>query len=375
MKSEIHDYNSIVIVGAGISGCVIAELFANVLGKKVLIIDKRDHIGGNCYDYINDIGILVPKYGPHFFHTNNEEVWEYVNQFSDWIPYEHRVLSLVDEKLVPVPVNITTVNKIFGLDLKTEGEMKEWLADNIKKIKDPKNSEESALARVGNVLYEKMFKNYTKKQWDVWPSDLDAEVMNRIPVRTNFDDRYFTDKYQVMPKDGYTKLFERMLNNKNIEVRLDTDWDTIKDHIQFEKLFFTGPIDQFFQYKFGGKLQYRSLRFEFENYDKEYYQKATTINFPSYDVPYTRITEPKRATGQKSPKTTIIREYSTWEGEPYYPVPTKENKDLYIKYQEEVEKAEGRGIYFAGRLANYKYFNMDQAFKNAFDLFNKIEKI
>lgn len=371
-KSKVQSYD-VVVVGAGISGCVIAERCANILDQRVLIIEKRDHIGGNCYDFLNEGGVLVPKYGPHFFHTNDEKVWSYVNQFSDWTPYEHRVLSSVDGELVPIPVNITTVNRIFGLDMKTEPEMREWLAQNVLKIENPKNSEESALARVGRILYEKMFKNYTKKQWDMWPADLDAEVMNRIPVRTNFDDRYFSDIHQAMPKDGYTKMFERMLGNENIEVRLATDWEEAKRSVSnFKTLFFTGPIDQFFQYKFNGKLQYRSLRFEFETLNVDYFQKTAQTNYPSLEVPYTRITEPKHATGQKIGKTTIIKEYSTWEGEPYYPVPTEQNKKVYAGYQKEAEKLESQGIYFVGRLANYKYFNMDQAFGNALNLFNKI---
>ncbi|MCL4399804.1 UDP-galactopyranose mutase [Patescibacteria group bacterium] len=371
MKNEFD----IVIVGAGISGSTLAERFASVFRKRVLLIEKRNHIGGNCYDFLNEAGVLVPKYGPHFFHTNDEKVWNYVNSFSDWIPYEHRVLSSVDEKLVPVPVNITTVNELLGINLGTENEMEVWLSKNVERFDNPKNSEESALARIGEYLYEKMFKNYTKKQWDMWPSELDPEVMDRIPVRKNFDDRYFTDKYQAMPKDGYTKLFERMINNKNIEVRLNSDWDDVKNHpIVYEKLFFTGPIDQFFHYKFGEKLQYRSLRFEFETLDMEYFQRTAQINYPSLDVPYTRITEPKHATGQKCSKTTIIKEYSTWTGEPYYPVPTSRNKELYLKYKKEAESLEREGIYFVGRLANYKYFNMDQAFRNALDLFERINQ-
>jgi len=366
----------VMIVGAGISGCAVAERYANLLNKKVLIIEKRDHIGGNCYDYINEIGILIPKYGPHFFHTNDTDVWNYVSQFTEWREYEHRVLSFVDSKLVPVPVNIKTVNDLFDLNMKTGKEMVEWLDLNSTKIENPKNSEEAAMSKVGKILYEKLFKFYTKKQWDMWPAELDAEVMNRIPVRISFDDRYFSDKYQAMPKEGYTKLFEKMLNNKNIEVRLNTDYGEVKDSIEvFKKIFFTGPIDGFFGYNLGEKLQYRSLRFEFETIDREYYQSQTTINYPSLNVPYTRITEPKYSTGQKSSRTTIIKEYPTWEGEPYYPVPSKRNQDLYKEYQKEAEKLESKGIYFVGRLANYKYFNMDQAFKNALDLFNKIENI
>jgi UDP-galactopyranose mutase len=365
--------SKILIVGAGISGSTLAERYASI-GKKVLVIDKREHIGGNCYDYHDSAGLLVPKYGPHFFHTNSDKVWNYVSKFTEWHPYEHRVLSNIDNKtLVPVPVNITTVNKIFNLDLKTEQEMIKWLSENTEKIDNPKNSEESALRRVGKTLYELMFKHYTKKQWDMYPSELDASVMDRIPVRTNFDDRYFTDKYQGMPKEGYTNIFEKMLSHPNIEIKLNTDFEEYREDMhKFEKVFFTGRIDTFFGNMFGENLQYRSLNFEFKTIDQEFFQTKAQINYPNTEV-FTRITEPKHATGQKHSKTTIIYETSTWEGEPYYPVPNEKNKELYQKYKHEAEKLEEKGIYFVGRLAEYKYFNMDQAFLNAIELFERLE--
>lgn len=362
----------ILVIGAGISGATLAERYASQ-GKRVLVIEKRDHIGGNCYDYLDENGILVSKYGAHLFHTNYEDVWEYVNRFSEWYPYEHRVLSYVDGKLVPVPVNMDTVNTLFGITIRTEEEMKKWLEDNTEKIENPKNSEESALRRVGRVLYEKMFKNYTKKQWDMCPDELEASVMDRIPVRANHDDRYFGDIHQALPKNGYTKMFENMFNHPGITVKLDTDYESIKKSLDgYEKLFFTGPIDQFFEYKFGEKLQYRSIRFDFEMHDKEFYQSNSVINYPSEEYLFTRIIEYKYFTGQKHPKTTIAKEYSTWEGEPYYPVPSERNQRLYEKYQEEARKLETQGVYFVGRLANYKYFNMDQAFKNALDLYKNL---
>jgi UDP-galactopyranose mutase len=362
----------IIVVGAGISGVTIAERCANVLKKKVLVIEKRDHVGGNCYDYFNEAGVLVPKYGPHFFHTNFSDIWEYVSQFTNWHPYEHRVLSKVGESLVPIPVNIETVNKVFDINISSEHEMVEWLERNVEKIENPKNSEESALGRVGKILYEKMFKNYTKKQWDLWPHELDASVMDRIPVRTNFDDRYFTDKYQGMPSKGYTKLFERMLANPNIDVRLGSDYFEIEKDIQgYDKLFFTGKVDDFLKEKISARLQYRSLNLKYKTLDTEYFQERAQINYPNENE-YTRITEPKHATGQINKKTTIIMEYPTWDDEPYYPVPTPRNQELYDKFFQEAQKLEEKGIYFVGRLANYKYFNMDQAFKNALDLFYKI---
>jgi UDP-galactopyranose mutase len=362
----------IIIVGAGISGATLAERYAREEKKKVLVLEKRDHIGGNCYDFIDNAGILVSKYGAHLFHTNYEDVWQYVNTFSDWTPYEHKVLSYVNGKYVPVPVNIDTVNILFGTHITSSKEMEEWLSENTEKIDAPQNSEESALNRVGKELYELMFKNYTKKQWDMWPAELEASVMDRIPVRTSFDNRYFSDKYQALPSKGYTEMFKSILSHPNITVKLHADYFAMKDQIgTYEKMFFTGPIDSFFQNKYEA-LQYRSLRFEFETHDKEYYQQNSVVNYPN-DNPYTRIVEYKYFGNQKSKKTTISKEYSTWEGEPYYPVPSVRNRELYKKYQGEAEKLEKKGIYFVGRLANYKYFNMDQAFKNALDLFHQLE--
>ncbi len=359
----------IVVIGSGISGATIAERYAKVLNKKVLVIEKRDHIGGNCYDFYDKAGILVSKYGAHLFHTNDEYVWKYLQIFSTWRPYVHTVLSSVDGILVPVPVNITTVNLLFGLHIQKELEMREWLTTQIIPIKHPANSEESALSRVGKALYEKLFKNYTIKQWDTSPRLLDASILDRIPVRTNFDPRYFSDKYQAMPSLGYTKIFEKMLSHPNITVQLNTDYFNIKDSLKnFEKLFFTGPIDLYFQNKSSKKLKYRSLRFEFETFDFPYFQTNSVVNYPN-DNEFTRIVEYKHMYGQKHPKTTISREYPAWEGEPYYPVLSKENLDLYEFYKAKAILEEEKGVHFVGRLANYKYFNMDQAFANALDLF------
>ena len=318
---------------------------------------------------------MVPQYGPHFFHTNDDDVWKYVNTFSKWKNYEHKVLSNTGDKLVPVPVNIKTVNEIFNLNIKKEDEMIIWLNNNTEKIENPKNSEESSLKRVGKDLYNILFKEYTKKQWDMWPKELDPEIMNRIPVRTNFDDRYFTDKYQAVPQKGYDLLFKKMANSKNIKILLNTEWDEVKNKVNaYEKLFFTGQIDLFFSKNKNNKLQYRSLKFKHKTIDTKQNQSVAQVNYPSLKIPYTRITEPKHATGQKSNKTTIIYEYPTWEGEPYYPVLNKKNINLYDKYKKMAEKLEKNGIYFVGRLANYKYFNMDQAFSNALNLFNRLEK-
>jgi UDP-galactopyranose mutase len=362
----------IVIVGAGISGLTIAERYAT-LGKNILVVEAREHIGGNCYDFINEVGLLVAKYGPHYFHTNYEDVWEYIKHFSDWKPFEARVVTNIDGKKISIPINIKTINQYFGTSISNEEEMKLWLSENTIPVEFPKNAEEAAVSRVGSVLYEKIFKEYTIKQWDKDPKELAPEVTNRIPVRTNADDRYFTDIYQAIPNHGYTKLFEKMAESKNITIILNTAWEDIQDKIKYkEKLFFTGRIDTYFAKKYG-PLEYRSLRFEFETLPQEYFQEFIQENYPSLSIPFTRIVEYKHMTGQKHPQTTISREYPTWEGEPYYPVPSDKNKEIYKKYQEEAEKLEKENIYFVGRLANYKYFNMDQAFKNALDLFNRLE--
>ena len=365
----------IVIIGAGISGAVLAERYASI-GKKVVVIEKRAHIAGNCFDYIDENGILVSKYGAHLFHTNEEDVWNYVNRFSKWYKWEHKVLAKVDGQLVPIPVNITTVNKVFGLALQTEADMKEWMYKNCLHIEDPKNGQEAALARVGSVLYEKMFKHYTKKQWDKYPEELDASVLNRIPIRTNNDDRYFSDKYQALPSGGYTKLFKRILTHPNIEVLLNTDYFDIKDTITgYDKLFYTGPIDRFFEFKYSlkDKLEYRSINFVSETIDTEYFQENSVINYPGTEVDFTRIIEYKHFGNQVSAKTTIVKEFTVAEGEPYYPVPNEKNRLIYEKYKRDAEQL--TDIYFVGRLANYKYFNMDQAFKNALDLFYSLEHV
>jgi UDP-galactopyranose mutase len=364
----------VIIVGAGISGATLAERYANEQGAQVIVIEKRDHIGGNCYDFYNEAGILVSKYGAHLFHTNDKDVWQYVGRFSGWYPYEHKVLSQVGDKLVPVPVNMTTVNKLFNLSMVNEDEMLSWLEKEQVPIDTPQNSEESALSRVGPRLYELMFKHYTKKQWDLWPAELNESVMNRIPVRSNSDSRYFTDAHQALPCEGYAALFKNMLSHPNIEVRLSTDYFDVKDSLgDYDQLFYTGPIDQFFEHRYSQEqtLQYRSINFVFETHDVEFYQQNSVINYPGSEVDYTRIVEYKHFTRQEHPMTTISKEFSTWDGEPYYPVPTEINQRLYQQYQQEIERLEN--THFVGRLANYKYFNMDQAFKNALDLYARLE--
>ncbi len=367
-----HD---VVVVGAGFSGATLAERFATVLGKKVLVLEKRDHIGGNCYDYLNEEGVLVARYGAHIFHTVDERVWRYVNGFSGFITYVHKVLSCVQGSLVPVPVNITTVNALFGLSLSTPEQMREWLAANVVVKKEIRNSQDAALARVGPRLYELMFRNYTRKQWDRSPADLDRSVLDRIPVRENFDDRYFTDSWQGMPEKGYTELFRRMLDHPLITVECGTNYFDVRERIGAPRaLFFSGKMDEFFRYQEGERLEYRSLRFEFETLPQELFQKAPVVNYPGEEHGFTRIVEFKQMTGQKIPCTTIAREYPTWNGEPYYPVPSLRNQDLYARYQRKAAMLEKDKVYFVGRLANYRYFNMDQAIGNALSLFERVTR-
>ncbi|MDB5229097.1 MAG: glf [Bacteroidota bacterium] len=363
----------IVIVGAGISGAVLAERYASI-GRSVLVLEKRGHIAGNCYDYIDENGILVSKYGAHLFHTNDEEVWRYVNRFAKWYDWEHKVLAKVDGELVPVPVNITTVNKLLGLNISSEEEMKAWLEMNRLHIENPKNGEEAALSKVGPYLYEKIFKHYTKKQWDKYPDELASSVLDRIPVRTNYDDRYFSDKYQALPVGGYTLLFRRLLSHPNITVKLNTDFFDMRKYIHgYDKLFYTGPIDRFFDFKYNekDKLEYRSINFVSETVDAEYFQENSVVNYPGREVDFTRIIEYKHFGNQVSDKTTIVKEYTVDEGEPYYPVPNEKNMKIYEMYRKEAEKLSD--VHFVGRLANYKYFNMDQAFKNSLEVFRKLQ--
>lgn len=360
---------NILVVGSGLSGATIARKFAEA-GSVVKVIDKRNHIGGNVYDYKDtDTGIIVNKYGAHIFHTNDDEVWQFVNKYSKWRPYEHRVLSYVNNKFVPVPVNIQTVNEIFELDIQTEQEMNNWL-DGVQYKGAITNSEEAAKARVGDELYELMFENYTQKQWAKHPTELEPSVLERIPVRSNNDDRYFNDTYEALPENGYTEFVNNLLNHKNITIKLNTEYNNnLSDRADIT--IFTGKIDNYFKEKYG-ELEYRSLYFEYEIVPVEDYQPRAVVNYPSLDYKYTRIIDYKKFYNISSKYSLIVKEYSTDKGESYYPVPTPRNRDLYKKYQQEAERLEKTGIYFIGRLAEYKYYNMDQAIKSALKLYNKL---
>ena len=356
-----------LIVGAGFAGSVLAERLATQANKKVLIIDKRDHIGGNAYDYYNADGILIHKYGPHIFHTNSKDVFEYLGKFTPWRPYEHKVLGSVDGQLVPIPINLNTINQLYGLNL-CSAQVEDFFAERAEQVQRIRTSEDVVVSKVGRELYEKFFRGYTRKMWDLDPSELDASVTARVPTRTNRDDRYFTDTYQAMPLYGYTVMFQNMLAHKNIKVMLNTDYKEISDIIPFKNLIFTGPVDEYFDYCYG-KLPYRSLEFKFETIDREVFQPTGTVNYPNEQL-YTRITDFKYLTGQVHPKTAIVYEYPKAEGDPYYPVPRPENAELYKKYQQLAATA--KNTYFVGRLATYKYYNMDQVVAQALTTFKKI---
>jgi UDP-galactopyranose mutase len=356
-----------LIVGAGFAGSVLAERLASQAGKKVLILDKRDHIGGNAYDYYNEDGILIHKYGPHIFHTNSKDVFEYLSEFTPWRPYEHKVLASVDGQLVPIPINLNTINQLYGLSLNSS-QVEEFFASKAEAVKQVRTSEDVVVSKVGRELYEKFFKGYTKKQWDLDPSELDASVTARVPTRTNRDDRYFTDTYQAMPLHGYTVMFQKMLSHPNIKVMLNTDYKEVIDMIPHKHLIYTGPIDSYFDYCYG-KLPYRSLEFKFETINKEYFQPTGTVNYPNEQL-YTRITDFKYLTGQNHPQTAIVYEYPRAEGDPYYPVPRPENAEIYKKYQQLASTM--TNTYFVGRLATYKYYNMDQVVAQALTTFKKI---
>lgn len=356
-----------LIIGAGFAGSVLAERLATQANAKVLIVDRRNHIGGNAYDFYNDAGILVHKYGPHIFHTNSEKVFEYLSRFTQWRPYEHRVLTSVDGQLVPMPINADTLNKLYGLNLTCQ-QVEEYLASVAEPCDKIKTSEDVVVSRIGRDLYEKFFRNYTRKQWDLDPSELDASVTSRVPVRTTRDDRYFTDKFQAMPLHGYTRMFEKMLDHPNIRIMLNTDYADLKDEVSFRQLIFTGPVDEYFDYCYG-RLPYRSLHFEHQTCDRAQYQSAAVVNYPN-EHPYTRITEFKYLTGQEHSKTSIVYEYPRSEGDPYYPIPQPQNAELYRKYKAMADMLPD--VHFAGRLGTYKYYNMDQVVAQALTLAEKL---
>jgi UDP-galactopyranose mutase len=358
-----------LIVGAGFAGSVLAERLASQRDERVLLIDRRPHIGGNAYDRYDDAGVLIHQYGPHIFHTNSEAVFEHLSQFTRWRPYEHRVLANVDGMLVPIPINLDTVNRLYGLSLNSD-QLAEWFASRAEHCEEIKTSEDVVVSTVGRELYEKFFRGYTKKQWGVEPSQLDKSVTARVPTRLNHDDRYFGDEYQFMPLHGYTRMFERMLDHPNINVMLQTDFEELRNEVFYRRLIFTGPIDEYFNFRFG-KLPYRSLRFEHVTLDKRQHQPVAVVNYPQTEA-YTRVTEYKHLTGQEHPKTSLTYEFPSDAGDPYYPVPRAENAEIYKRY-EKLAIAQ-RNVWFVGRLATYRYYNMDQVVGQALATFRRINK-
>lgn len=363
----------ILIVGAGPVGCIIAERCAKLLNWKVLLIDKRDHIAGNCYDEIHQAGVLVHKYGPHYFRTNNDDLLNYLSDFTDWIDGNYIVKSSVNGELYPFPINLLTLSQFFGEELDADGAQKK-LESVREKIDDPKNSEEFVLSRVGRDMYESFYLGYTLKQWDKHPKDLNKSVCGRIPVRLNKDTRYVDHKHQVTPAKGFTELFKNMINHPNIEVRLSTDFNSIKNSIKPNKAtVYGGPVDEYFDCSLG-KLAWRSLEFDFVEYKQEFKQPCVQINYPN-DHGYTRSVEIKHVTQQKCDNTVISYEYPRAEGDPYYPIPAEENQVLYAKYKELADKEQAENnVYFCGRLATYRYINMDEVMEKALETFEEIKE-
>jgi UDP-galactopyranose mutase len=365
-RTRPFDY---LIAGAGFSGAVLAERLAAGSGKRVLLIDRRPHIGGNAYDHADAAGILVHRYGPHIFHTNSREIMDYLSRFTDWRPYEHRVLASVDGKLVPMPINRTTLNLLYGANLQSDEQAEAFLAARAEPVSVIRTSADVVISAVGRELYETFFQGYTRKQWGLDPSELDKSVTARVPTRFNTDDRYFTDAFQAMPAQGYTKMFEAMLDHPNIQVMTGVEFDDVQREAVYDKLIYTGPIDEYFDHRFG-VLPYRSLTFRHETLDQAQFQSVATVNYPAEATPYTRITEFKHLTGQSHPKTSVVYEYPSAEGDPYYPVPRPENQALFKRY--EALGQQTPDVIFAGRLATYRYYNMDQVVGQALSIYRRL---
>ncbi|MBV8911509.1 MAG: UDP-galactopyranose mutase [Acetobacteraceae bacterium] len=356
-----------LVVGAGFAGAVLAERLAAGSGRRVLVVDRRPHIGGNAYDCLDDAGVLIHPYGPHIFHTNSQTVLDYLSRFTEWRPYEHRVLARVKGMLLPIPINRHTVNKFFGINL-SQDEVEAFLRSKAEPRNPVRTSADVVLGAVGRELYEAFFQGYTRKQWGLDPSELDKSVTARVPTRTNDEDRYFTDRFQCMPRDGYTKMFRAMLDHPNITVATSTEYTDIQSET-YDHLIFTGPVDEYFDYRYG-KLPYRSLNFHHETHDQAQYQQVAVVNYPSPDVPYTRITEFKHLTGQAHARTSICYEYPSAVGDPYYPVPREENARVYQRYKTLADATPN--VTFVGRLATYKYYNMDQVVGQALAAYERL---
>jgi UDP-galactopyranose mutase len=361
-----------LVVGAGFAGAVMAERLASQCGQRVLVVDQRDHIAGTAYDYVDPHGVLVHAYGPHIFHTQSLRVVDYLSQFTDWRPYEHRVIAQLGQRLMPLPISRTTVNMFFGLELSSDEEVEELFAQKAEPIAHARTSEEAVVSRIGRELYEAFFRGYTRKQWQHDPSELRASVCGRVAIRSNTDDRYFSDRHQQMPADGYAAMIARILDHPGIEVRTGVSFESVRSAVRYGHLVYTGRIDSFFDYEYG-RLPFRSLAFEMRNQptpDGGLVQPVATINFPSEDVPWTRITEYRHLTGQVHDSSTLAVEYPCGDGDPYYPMPTDDARFLYRRYE---ALASGLAdVTFVGRLARYQYLNMDQVVGQALSSFARL---
>lgn len=361
----------ILIAGAGPVGCVIAERCASQLGWKVLLIDKRNHIAGNCFDRFHESGVMIHQYGPHYFRTHHQWLVDYLSQYTDWVEGNYFVTSFTNNQYYPFPINLLTLAQFFGKEKLNEEEAKALLEEKREKISFPKNSEEFVLSRVGKEMYEAFYLGYTIKQWAMHPRDLSPSVCGRIPIRFNNDCRYVDHPFQLTPKDGFTAMFTKMTSHPLIDIELEKDFDTINKS-DFPLIVYTGPIDEYFHFS-KGKLGWRSLEFDFQVKEKEFVQQNVQINFPN-EHDYTRTVEIKHVTKQKHPHTVISYEYPKAEGDPYYPIPTEENNELYLQYKEMAEKeCAENNVYFCGRLAEYKYFNTDEVIENAFRTFELLK--
>jgi UDP-galactopyranose mutase len=359
-----------LIVGAGFAGSVLAERLTAASGKRVLLIDRRSHIAGNAYDHYDAAGILVHKYGPHIFHTNAPRVAAYLSRFTQWRPYEHRVLGQIGDKRLPIPINRTTINQLYGLRLTSDEEAAAFLESQADPLKEIRTAQDAVVSQVGWHLYRLFFEGYTSKQWGMSPTALDKSVTARVPARTSLDDRYFTDSFQAMPRMGYTHMFENMLDQSGLAIELGTDWREVKNEVDAEHTIFTGPIDEFFDWRYG-PLPYRSISFRHCSLEQEYFQSTATVNYPAADVPWTRITEYKHLTGQVAPRTSITYEYPSAEGDPYYPIPKDENQALFKRYEALADQT--ADVTFVGRLATYRYYNMDQVVAQALATWKRLE--
>lgn len=365
--------SDVIIIGGGPVGCVLAERITSVLKLDCTIIEKRNHIAGNCYDELNSKGLLYHKYGPHYLRFKNKKTMNYLSKFTEWIPGEYIVKSSVDKKLYPFPINLDTLEMFFNCKFKSKKDVLKFLKKKQIKIKKPKNFEEFVISRLGKDIYEKFYKNYTLKQWNIHPKKLAKEIAGRLPIRFNRNPYYVKEKLRFMPKKGFTYMFYKMIKNKKIKVKLNTDFFKFRKKIKFNHfMIYTGEPDRYFNFKYG-KLDWRSLIFKFQNFKRKNIQSCVQYNFPN-DYKYTRSVEIKHVTKQRNNYTVISKEYPTNKGDPYYPISNQKNIKLFKKYENLIIKEMKKNIYFEGRLAKYKYFNTDEVIESALDLFNKLKK-